>query len=57
MQGLFETGTPCKLVDALAMPSSSEVRDVTQEERLAVIDQGVKESKWAVWGPALRDVG
>ena len=39
---------PCKLVDAPAAPPSSEVRFLTQEELVAVIDRGVEESTWAV---------
>jgi len=33
---------PCKLVDAPAVPPSSEVRFLTQEELVAVIDRGVR---------------
>ena len=42
------TANPCKLVDAPAVPPSSEMRYLTQEELVAVIDRGVAETKWAV---------
>jgi hypothetical protein len=41
------TANPCKLVDAPVVPPSSEVRFLTQEDLVAVVDRGVEESKFA----------
>ena len=41
------TSNPCKLVDLPAVPQSSEVRYLTQEELTAVVTRGVQGSPWA----------
>ena len=47
------TFNPCKLVDLPAVPQSTEVRFLSQEELIAVVEQGVRGSSWELVERAL----